>query len=240
MMRSDIMKTLSSFERLLLLLGLLLVSVYAVVRLYSAIYSRVTVREFWRNHPGTTSRPGNPYQPNPGIPDFRLWSPKRVETYQTSLTTNHPAPLGVLRISSIGLEAPVLEGTDDLTLNRAVGHIDGTPAPGEEGNIGIAGHRDGFFRGLKDVHLGDYFDLYTEKGNARYVVDEIRIVPPEDVSVLAPRPRSSITLVTCYPFYFVGSAPLRYIVQASTAASMNVKASGHPSPLEEAGRRDNK
>ncbi len=238
MMRGKILKTISGFERLLLLLGLLLVCVYAAVRIYSLVYAHATVREFWHNQAATLRQPGNPHQQSPGIPDFRLWSPKRVEAYQTSLTTSSPAPLGVLRIPSIELEVPVLEGTNDLTLNRAVGHIDGTPAPGEEGNIGIAGHRDGFFRGLQDVHLGDYFDLYTERGNTRYVADEIRIVPPEDVSVLAPRPKSSITLVTCYPFYFVGSAPLRYIVHASATAAINVKASGHPSPLEERGGRD--
>jgi sortase A len=239
MVPGNIMKTISGFERLLLFLGLLLVSGYAAVRIYSVVYSRATLREFRRNQP-TTRRSSDPYQPGLGIPDFRLWSPKRVEAYQAILTTNFPVPLGVLRIPSIGLEVPVLEGTDDLTLNRGVGHIDGTPIPGEEGNIGIAGHRDGFFRGLKDVHLGDYFDLYTEKGNIRYVVDEIHIVPPEDVSVLEPRLRSSITLVTCYPFYFVGSAPLRYIVHASTAAAINLKAVGHRSPLGEGGDRDRK
>jgi sortase A len=196
-------------------LGLLPVFAYAVVRIYSAVYAHAIVREFWRNQEATINRPGNLLQQNLGIPDFRLWSPKRIEAYQTSVTTNIPAPLGLLRIPSIEIEVSVLEGTDDLTLNRAVGHIDGTAAPGKEGNIGIAGHRDGFFRGLKDVHLGEYLDLYTERGNTRYIVDEIRIVPPEDVSVLAPRPRSFITPVTCYPFYFVGSAPLRYIVHAS-------------------------
>ena len=222
MVRDSIMRALRGFERLLLLLGLLLVFAYAVVRIYSVVYAHATVREFWRNQEATINRPGNLLQQNLGIPDFRLWSPKRIEAYQTSVTTNIPAPLGVLRIPSIEIEVPVLEGTDDLTLNRAVGHIDGTAAPGEEGNIGIAGHRDGFFRGLKDVHLGEYLDLYTERGNTRYIVDEIRIVPPEDVSVLAPRPRSSITLVTCYPFYFVGSAPLRYIVHASTTSAINL------------------
>jgi sortase A len=240
MVPGNIMKTVSGLERLLLFLGLLLVSGYAAVRIYSVVYSRATLWEFRRNQRTTTRRSSNPYQPSLGIPDFRLWSPKRVEAYQASLTANFPVPLGVLRIPAIGLEVPVLEGTEDLTLNRAVGHIDGTPIPGEEGNIGIAGHRDGFFRGLKDVHLGDYFDLYTEKGNTRYVVDEIHIVPPEDVSVLGPRPRSSITLVTCYPFYFVGSAPLRYIVHASTTDAINLKAAGHPSPLEEGGGRDRK
>ena len=237
MLRGNILGTVSGFERLLLFLGLFLVSVYGVCRTYSTVYSRADLREFWRDHSPTSGSDG-PFQPNPGIPDFRLWAEKRMEAYQMSLGTYSPAPLGVLKIRSIELEVPVLEGTDELTLNRAVGHIEGTPVPGEEGNVGIAGHRDGFFRGLKDVHLGDYFDLYTGEGNTRYVVDEILIVPPEDVSVLAPRPRSSITLVTCYPFYFVGSAPMRYIVHASTTDSITFKASRHSSLLDEAGGRD--
>jgi sortase A len=239
MVRSVIAKTLSGFERLLLLSGLLLVCAYAAVRIYSAVYLRAAVRAFWRNQAGTFSQPGHSFLRNSGIPDFRLWSPQRIKAYQASLAANIPAPLGVLKISSIGIEVPVLEGIDDLTLNRAVGHIDGTPDPGEEGNIGIAGHRDGFFRGLKDVRLGDSVDVYTEKGNTRYVVDEIRIVPPEDVSVLGPRPRSSITLVTCYPFYFVGSAPLRYIIHASTKYPINLKASGHQSSLKQEGGPEN-
>ena len=150
-----------------------------------------------------------------------------------------PRPLAVLRISAINLEVPVLEGTDDLTLNRAVGHIEGTAAPGETGNVGIAGHRDGFFRGLKDIHLGDTFDLFTEKGNSRYVVDEIVIVSPDDVSVLAPRSKPALTLVTCYPFYFVGSAPLRYIVHATITDPNNLANSRQSrSPAEEHGGRD--
>ena len=124
-------------------------------------------------------------------------------------------PLAVLRIPKVHLEVPVLDGTDDLTLNRGVGHIVGTVRPGEDGNIGIAGHRDGFFRALKDVGPGDTIELVTPKRVVRYAVDQIVLVRPEDVSVLQPRSRPSLTLVTCYPFYFVGSAPQRYIVQAS-------------------------
>jgi sortase A len=240
MVQSSFLKTLSGFERLLLLLGVLLVCTYSAAQIYSALYSREMVREFRRNHAVNSSSSAISLRPNPGIPDFRLWSTKRVEAYQSSLITNAAAPLGVLKISSIGVEVPVLEGTDDLTLNRAVGHIDDTPLPGEAGNIGIAGHRDGFFRGLKDVHQGDYVDLYTERGNSRYVVDDIRVVPPEDVSVLAPRPKPSLTLVTCYPFYFVGSAPLRYIVRASAMDAINLKAPGHPGPSQEGGGSDRK
>ncbi len=134
---------------------------------------------------------------------------------------NVPPPLGVLDIPSLQLQVPILEGTDDLTLDRGVGHITGTAWLSDGGNIGIAGHRDGFFRALKDIHVGDTIDLHSQQGNTHYLVDEIQIVSPDDVSVLEPRAKSSLTLVTCYPFYFVGSAPLRYIVHATAADTSN-------------------
>ena len=215
MTRRDI---LSGIKRPLLVVGLLLVTVLIVVRAYKTLYSQAAVHEFWPNQSDSTSRePVGLSQLNPGIPDFRLWSANRIEAYQTSVVAAMPSPLGILKIPSIKLEVPVFEGSDDLTLNRAVGHIEGTSALGERGNVGVAGHRDGFFRGLKDVQRGAIIDVYTEKGNTRYVVDEILIVSPEEVSVLAPRSKPTLTLVTCYPFYFVGSAPLRYIVHASIA-----------------------
>jgi sortase A len=108
----------------------------------------------------------------------------------------------------------VLPGTDDFVLDRAVGHIDDTALPGTNGNIGIAGHRDGFFRGLKDIAAGDPIELETRKGRELYRVERTWIVDPEDVSVLDPTPVQSLTLVTCYPFYFIGSAPQRFIVRA--------------------------
>jgi len=202
----------------LFILGLVLAAVFITVRAYKTLYLQAAVHELWRNQSGSTANePVGPFQPNPAIPDFRLWSAKRIEAYQTSLVAPMPSPLGILKIPSINLEVPVFEGSDDLTLDRAVGHIDGTSALGEKGNVGVAGHRDGFFRGLKDVRRGAIIDLYTERGNTRYVVDEILIVAPEDLSVLAPQLKPTLTLVTCYPFYFVGSAPLRYIVRASIA-----------------------
>ena len=148
-------------------------------------------------------------------PDFSLWAEKRISDYEQSLATHFAPTIGILRIPKIHLEVPLLEGNDDLTLNRGVGRVPGTANPGEKGNIGIAGHRDGFFRGLKDVGLGDTIALLTTTGVETYVVDNVAIVDPADVSVLGPRPRPSLTLVTCYPFYFVGSAPKRYIVQGS-------------------------
>jgi sortase A len=111
----------------------------------------------------------------------------------------------------------VLPGTDEFVLNRGVGHIEDTARPGAEGNCGIAGHRDGFFRGLKDIALGDAIELETLDGRQMYHVERRWIVDPEDVSVLDPTPVRSLTLVTCYPFYFIGSAPQRFIVRAVPA-----------------------
>ena len=148
-------------------------------------------------------------------PDFSLWSAERVKDYQQTLKAQLVPAVALLRIPKIRLEVPVLDGTDDMSLNRAVGLIAGTARPGEEGNIGIAGHRDGFFRGLKDLQEGDRIELVTATGTDIYTVKRIVVVTPDDIAVLGPRPRPSITLVTCYPFYFAGSAPQRYIVQAS-------------------------
>jgi len=108
----------------------------------------------------------------------------------------------------------VLEGTDDWILNRGAGHIEDTAPPAERGNVGIAGHRDGFFRPLKDLAVGDVLELELRSGTERYRVEKIWIVGPEDVSVLDPTPAKALTLVTCYPFYFVGAAPQRFIARA--------------------------
>ena len=151
----------------------------------------------------------------PDQPDQTLWSPERIAAWRNVVNTPGAAPLAVLRIARLRIEAPVLEGTDEIVLNRGLGHIDETAAPGADGNSGIAGHRDGFFRGLKDIVVGDVIELETLHGTDAYRVERTWIVNPEDVSVLDPTPTRSITLVTCYPFYFVGSAPQRFIVRAA-------------------------
>lgn len=124
------------------------------------------------------------------------------------------APLGVLEIPSVHLRVPVLDGTDSLTLNRGAGRIAGTSRPGEGGNIGIAGHRDSFFRPLKDIKTGDSIRLKTQEGIDTYVVDRLQIVSPREVGVLRAKASPSLTLVTCYPFYFLGNAPKRFVVTA--------------------------
>jgi len=151
----------------------------------------------------------------PDQPDQTLWSPERIAAWRNVVNTPGAAPLAVLRIPRLRIEAPVLEGTDEIVLNRGLGHIEETAAPGADGNSGIAGHRDGFFRGLKDIVVGDVIELETLHGTDAYRVERTWIVNPEDVSVLDPTPTRSITLVTCYPFYFVGSAPQRFIVRAA-------------------------
>ena len=206
----------SGLERLLLVVGLFLLSLYVAARIYGVFSSSAELTRF-RQAQETASRAetGSALLQDGANPEFRLWSAKRIAAYKLSLSSEASLPLAVLSIPAVKLEVPVLEGTDEFTLNRAVGHIDSTPKPGQNGNVGIAGHRDGFFRGLKDLQQGDLIELITQKETARYVVDEILIVPPKDVSVLRSRSKASLTLVTCYPFYYVGSAPQRYIVHAS-------------------------
>jgi sortase A len=124
------------------------------------------------------------------------------------------SPLGRIEISSIGLAAMIMEGIDGRTLRRAVGHIPGTPLPGLPGNVAIAGHRDTFFRGLRNIRKDDEITLTTLNGTYRYRVDSTQVVAPEHTEVLDDSGEAILTLVTCYPFYFVGSAPKRFVVRA--------------------------
>ena len=230
------MKWLRWLERLAWGAGIALLVIWAAAKIHSAVGSRRDLQRFSEARRAPTSRPALPVEtPSPARvltseapPDESLWSKQRIEGYQASLSEKTSDPLAILRIPKIGLEVAVLEGTDDLVLNRAVGHIEDTPKPGENGNVGIAGHRDGFFRGLKDVVAGDQMQLIVADRTDTYVIDHIQIVSPDDVSVLEATPTSSLTLVTCYPFYFIGSAPQRYIVHASLLGLINnAKTAGH-------------
>ena len=145
--------------------------------------------------------------------DLSEWDATRVARFEAAL--DHPvSPLARLEIPEAGVSVMVLEGTDDWTLNRAVGRIEGTADIDVQGNLGIAGHRDGIFRGLRHLQLGDALTLTSLQGIHRYEVESLRVVRPSDVEVLDPTPHASLTLVTCYPFYFVGDAPERFIVHA--------------------------
>jgi sortase A len=211
-------------ERLFFAVGIVLLAAFGVARFSAAFYRARDVRRFDaalaaraeaapRPAAAARSLPAGAAEPV-SAPDMTLWSPERKKAFAESQAAAAGLPLAVLEIPKIHLEVPVLDGTDDLTLNRAVGLIEGTPRPGERGNVGIAGHRDGFFRALKDIGPGDGIALRTPSGRRDYVVKSVRVVEQEDVSVLDPSPTDSLTLVTCYPFYYVGSAPQRYIVRA--------------------------
>jgi sortase A len=157
----------------------------------------------------------------------------QVAPQPVSVTSPKVAPAAAVSGSLIGrIEIPrlllsvvVVEGVDKTSLRRAVGHISGTALPGEAGNVGLAGHRDTFFRPLKDVKVNDEIQLSTLKGIFKYQVVSLRIVEPDNVGVLAPSGENTLTLVTCYPFYFVGPAPQRWIVSARQVSSHTVASS---------------
>jgi sortase A len=123
-------------------------------------------------------------------------------------------PIGWLEIPRIGLSAAVVHGDTDAILETAIGHLPETPLPWSGGNSALAGHRDTFFRPLRDIRLDDVVRLNTPHGNLEYRVREAFIADPEDVWVLDSTPAATLTLITCYPFHYVGNAPRRFIVRA--------------------------
>jgi sortase A len=175
----------------------------------------------------TAAPPAAPPAPPPPPPreltwsgkvDMTLWSTTRVKLYKAGLERQPPPTLAILRIPRLELEVPVYDGTTDAVLDMAAGRIEYTALPGSVGNVGIAAHRDGFFRILKDIKEGDELVLDTPVALEQYRVEWIRITTPDDVSVIDPTPDRAVTLVGCYPFYHKGAAPQRFIVRAVPAA----------------------
>lgn len=200
-------------QRVLITLGTFLLAFYALARVHGVISTQAAILSFEES----TAEAGNA---DDAIAvrqtvNYSLWSPHRIQQYEKSLKLYSGPALGLLKIPKLHIVAPVLEGTGDLALNVGVGRIQGTARPGELGNVGLAGHRDGFFRGLKDIAKGDTIEMVTKSKTDVYVVDAVNIVSPADVKVLGAGTTPSVTLVTCYPFYYSGSAPKRYIVHAS-------------------------
>jgi sortase A len=122
--------------------------------------------------------------------------------------------IGRIEIERLGVSVVVVEGTDESDLRHSAGHIGGTALPGSLGNIGIAAHRDTFFRPLRNIKHDDIITLTTLQGEYRYRVLSTSIVKPDNLAVLNADEKQILTLVTCYPFYFIGSAPERFIVRA--------------------------
>ena len=146
------------------------------------------------------------------------WSEKAKANYEKRKSRDG-LPIAMLTIERLNLEAPVYFGTDRITLDRGLGMVEGTAYPDEVGNIAISGHRDGFFRPLKDIKLGDAIDVQTPAGTQTFEVSDISIVDALEVSVLDPTDTTVLTLITCHPFYYQGYAPDRYIVRATPVGS---------------------
>ena len=153
---------------------------------------------------------------------IRSWMFQRIQSdqFQQALTTPHKSGstdglIGRIEIPRLGISVIVMEGTTKTILGEAAGHIAGTALPGQQGNIGISAHRDTFFRPLRHIRQNDNITLTTTAGEFRYRVLSTKVISPHDVGVLKSGNDQILTLVTCYPFYFVGPAPNRFIVRAA-------------------------
>ncbi len=185
-----------------LYLGALLLVVWLVSTALGRLLAHRDVVRFQAAHPETVA-----------------WAPGRVRAYQRALHVMLPTPAAVLRIPSAGMEVPVVEGTSPTVMDRAAGHLPGTAEPGSRGNVVLASHRDGFFRRLKNVAVGDQIQLARSGGLDTYRVDTLRVVERTDTAALQPTGQPVLTLVTCYPFFYIGPAPQRYVVRASLVSS---------------------
>jgi len=125
----------------------------------------------------------------------------------------HGGLVGRVEIPRLRLSAVIFEGTDEPVLSQGVGHLTGSALPGPAGNVVLAGHRDSFFRALRNIRKGDTVEVTTTQGSRSYTIETTRIIEPTEVSVLEPTRAPTLTLVTCYPFYYVGHAPERFIVR---------------------------
>jgi len=190
-------------ERISLLTGVVLLTVAGLVWIDGVAHSRSAVADFER------------VQNLVVTPTEQLhWSDERKAEYERSMSEDTGTTLAILRIPSTRINVPVFDSLSNTALNRGAGHVSGTSLPGGNGNIAIAGHRDGFFRSLKDIEVGAEIEVTTLRGSRTFRVSELRIVDPLEVSVLDPTEETMLTLITCYPFYFVGPAPERFIVHA--------------------------
>jgi sortase A len=194
--------------------GVLLLGYCGFVLLDTSLYQTYQSWRFQRALKSLTpSNGGAENLPPSTLPPAEAESnPTRTES--PGIAGSGGSALGRIEISAIGLEAMIMEGTDAKTLRKAVGHIAGTPLPGQRGNAAIAGHRDTFFRALRNIHEDDEITLTTLAGSYGYRVDSIKVVEPNDTAVLDNSDSAILTLVTCYPFYFVGPAPKRFVVRA--------------------------
>ena len=197
-------RLLKFLERACLIIGLTMITLGIAVRIDGAVHRQAAVAEFERIRNMSVS------------PTDQLnWSEQRIADYQEALQQDAGETLAVLRIPSRNIEVPVFDSTNETALNRGSGHVTGTSLPGDRGNVAIAAHRDGFFRSLEDIEIGDEIELTTLEGQQTFRVSKLDVVDPLNVGVLNPTEDTAITLITCYPFNYVGAAPDRFIVRAT-------------------------
>jgi len=197
-------RLLKFLERACLIIGLTMITLGIAVRIDGAVHRQAAVAEFERIRNMSVS------------PTDQLnWSEQRIADYQEALQQDAGETLAVLRIPSRNIEVPVFDSTNETALNRGSGHVTGTSLPGDRGNVAIAAHRDGFFRSLEDIEIGDEIELTTLEGQQIFRVSKLDVVDPLNVGVLNPTEDTAITLITCYPFNYVGAAPDRFIVRAT-------------------------
>ena len=204
----------------LLFVGILALSYCGFVLLDTKIYQAYQARQFEkaRSNLKPIAKGSDDIRPLPLLPPAE--QANRVRTATLSTTGRGRTSLGRIEIGRIGLYAMILEGTDEWALRRAVGHIPETALPGETGNVALAGHRDTFFRSLHLIRTDDVITVKTLNGDFQYRVETIAIVPPTDVHVLNASGGRTLTLITCFPFEFVGAAPNRFVVRAREFGSL--------------------
>lgn len=202
-------------ERLMGLLGLALLGIYCCAQLYAFVLSRAALYAINTSLAAAAPRDSKAHRAEiQDQTDYTLWAKARIRAYRAVANLNVDAPIAVLSIPRLRLTVPVFEGTGSTALNRGLGRIAGTAGLGANGNLGIAGHRDGFFRALKDIEPGDLIQIRARGGEDLYAVASRTVVDRRNTSVLQPTSYPVLTLVTCYPFYFLGDAPERFIVKA--------------------------
>ena len=193
-------------QRLFLWLGVAALAYAGGTAAHAGIYQRYQSWKFERARVSATAR--NLKQ--------AIAAPKVIEAavVEEAVHLREGDLVGKLEIPRIGISVMVLQGLEEDTLILGAGHVPGTPLPGAEGNVAIAAHRDTFFRKLEGIMTGDSIHFATVRRTYEYVVDSTEIVDPEDTQVMESRARPELTLITCYPFYFIGSAPKRFVVHA--------------------------
>ena len=213
---------LAWIERTLYAVSVMLLGGWAAIHLDAGLYSYSQEQRLAKMIRDQRSAP----RPQPTVPPperrFIPVDPAPAPTpdaARTAAPAEDDALVGRIEIPRLNLRAIIAEGIDTRTLRRAVGHLPGTPMPGEHGNVVLAGHRDTFFRALKDVREDDIVRITTPRGRFEYVVEATAVVEPTRTDVLDATEKPSVTLVTCYPFYLVGDAPDRFIVRARLIAA---------------------